>query len=134
MSVSNELIPHIRNATNPRIAWTMLAYLFEGPKNTCHLFLKSRLHNLKLEEGGSLLEFIIKIQDIVNKFFDVGNFVPNIQLVQILVNLLLESYRPIVCLMRHCPRFQQWLYLLILLDYYYRKKCNEPYFSLNEAM
>lgn len=89
-------IPQIRNETNSRAAWATLARLFEGRGNTCRLFLKNRLHDLKLKEGGSLSEFIIELQDIANKFSDVREPVPNPQLVEIMWSSLLKSYATLV--------------------------------------
>lgn len=40
MSISNDLIPHIRNETDPAAAWATLARLFESRGNSQRLFLK----------------------------------------------------------------------------------------------
>lgn len=74
----------------------MLARLFEGHGNTRRLFLKNRLHNLKLEEGGSLFEFITELHDIANKLSNITDRVPNPQLVEIMLSSLPQSYATLV--------------------------------------
>lgn len=58
--------------------------------------MKNRLHDLKLDEGASLPEFLNEIQDISNKLADVRDPVPNNQLVEIMLSSLPESYSTLV--------------------------------------
>ena len=54
--------------------------------------MKSRLYNLKLEEGGSIAEFLKEVKDISNQLIAIGETVSNDEIVEHVLNALPESY------------------------------------------
>ena len=59
--VKDVIIPHIIELTKPEELWRTLKNLFESQGNARCLLLKSKLHALRLEEGGSVFDMLKEI-------------------------------------------------------------------------
>jgi hypothetical protein len=66
LSVRDEIIPHIAGITDPAIVWQTLKNLFEQWSGARWLHLKTKLTNLRLEEGGSMTKFLTQMKEIIN--------------------------------------------------------------------
>jgi hypothetical protein len=66
MSVKENVFSNISECTDPIIAWTTLATLYQQNSNAGKLMLKDKLRSLRLLEGASVKDFIRQIQEIVN--------------------------------------------------------------------
>ena len=96
LSVRDEIIPHISEISDPAVVWATVKSLYQTSGNTRKLLLKSRLYNLKLEEGGSIAEFLKEVKDISNQLIAIGKTVSNDEIVEHVLNALPESYEHFV--------------------------------------
>ena len=69
--------------------------MYETSGNVRKLLLKSKLYNLKLEEGSSVAEFLKEVKDVSNQLIAIGGAVSNDEIVEY-VNALLERYENFV--------------------------------------
>lgn len=67
LSVRDEVIPHICELQDPAAVWLTIRSLYETTGNARKLLLKSKLYSLKLEEGGSVADFLKEVKDISNQ-------------------------------------------------------------------
>ena len=96
LSVRDEIIPHISEISNLAVVWATVKSLYETSGNARKLLLKSKLYNLKLEEGGSVAEFLKEVKDISNQLIAIGETVSNDEIVEHVLNALPESYEHFV--------------------------------------
>ena len=96
LSVRDEIIPHISEISDPAVVWATVKSLYETSGNARKLLLKSRLYNLKLEEGGSVSEFLKEVKDISNQLIAIGETVSNDEIVEHVLNALPKSYEHFV--------------------------------------
>ena len=92
LSVTDEIIPHICELTDPVVVWTTIRALYETGGNARKPLLKSKLFNLKLEEGGSVAEILKEVKDVSNQLIAIGEAIPNEEIVEHVLNVLPESY------------------------------------------
>ena len=71
-------------------------WLYETSGNACKLVLKSKLYNLKLEEGGFMVEFLNKVKDVSNQLIAFGGAVSNNEIVEHVLNALPHTYEHFV--------------------------------------
>ena len=90
--VRDEIIPHISELNDPVAVWATIKSLYETSGNAKKLLLKSRLYNLKLEEEGSIAEFLKEVKDISKKMIAIGKTVSNDKIVEHVLNVLHESF------------------------------------------
>ena len=92
LSVRDEIVPHVSEFEDQAVVWTTLRSLYETSGNARRLLLKSNLYNLKLEEGGSVAEFLKEVNDVSNQLVAIGEAVSNDKVVEHVLNALPESY------------------------------------------
>ena len=57
MSVKDNIIPHIRDATTSDATWTTIKTLYETSNKNCILFLKTKLLGIKMDGNESVSSF-----------------------------------------------------------------------------
>ena len=76
------------------VVWATIKSLYETSGNAKKLLLKSRFYNLKLEEGGSIAEFLKEVKvHISNQLIAIGETVSNDKIVEHVLTALPESYK-----------------------------------------
>jgi len=93
MSVKDSLIPHIRDCQTSKATWTTLKELYETTNTNRILSLKSKLLSVKMESNESVCTFISRIKDLKDKLGDIGEKVPNTDLVTLTLNGMPEEYQ-----------------------------------------
>jgi hypothetical protein len=91
MSVKDNIIPHIREATTSTATWTTLKALYETSNTNRILFLKTKLLGIKMDGNESVSSFLGRIKEVKDKLVNIGETVSNIDLVTITLNGMLED-------------------------------------------
>jgi hypothetical protein len=92
MSVKDNIIPHIREATTSAATWTTLKALYETSNTNRILFLKTKLLGIKMDGNESVSSFLGRIKEVKDKLVNIGETVSNTDLVTITLNGMLEDY------------------------------------------
>jgi hypothetical protein len=92
MSVKENVFSNISECTDPIVAWTTLATLYQQNSNAGKLMLKDKLRSMRLLEGASVKEFIRQIQEIQAELRGLGDAIPDVELVERIVNTLPPSF------------------------------------------
>jgi hypothetical protein len=93
MSVKDNIIPHIREATTSAATWTTLKALYETSNTNHILFLKTKLLGIKMDGNESVSSFLGRIKEVKDKLVNIGETVSNTDLVTITLNGMLEDYQ-----------------------------------------
>lgn len=64
--VKDQIVPYILNVKNPKERWDVLKKHFEVFNNARRLAIHHKFSNLRMGEGSSVVDFMHRIQDIVN--------------------------------------------------------------------
>eukprot|EP00249_Psilotum_nudum_P025147 c29390_g1_i1 orf=407-4477(+) len=96
MACHDSIIPHIQTCETAAEAWRILADLYESTNVTRVLNLHSELYNLKLNNGESVSDFILKMKCVVDKLAEVSKPVESVMLSSLLLNKLPSSYASFV--------------------------------------
>jgi hypothetical protein len=91
MSVKDNIIPHIREATTSAATWTTLKSLYETSNTNHILFLKTKLLGIKMDGNESVSSFLGRIKEVKDKLVNIGEIVSNTDLVTITLNGMLED-------------------------------------------
>ena len=95
--VRDEVIPHIANIEDLGQIWRTLKSLYENSGNAQKLNLKSKLHSLRMEEGGKVADFLKEIWDIItNQLSAIGDLIKEHEIVEHILNSMLKSYDNII--------------------------------------
>jgi hypothetical protein len=89
--VSDVVIPHIANVESPTLCWNILRCLYENDSTARKLVLHNQLNNLRLEEDGSVSDYIMQIQTLLNQLASIGVIVSNGELMTNILAYLHES-------------------------------------------
>jgi hypothetical protein len=92
MSVKDNIIPHIRDATTSTETWIALKALYETSNTNRILFLKTKLLGIKMDGNESVSSFLGRIKEVKDKLVNIGEIVSNTDLVTITLNGMLEDY------------------------------------------
>jgi hypothetical protein len=92
MSVKDNIIPHIREATTSTATWTSLKAFYETSNTNHILFLKTKLLGIKMDGNESVSSFLGRIKEVKDKIVNIGETISNIDLVTITLNGMLEDY------------------------------------------
>jgi hypothetical protein len=92
MSVKDNIIPHIRDATTYVATWTSLKALYETSNTNHILFLKNKLLVIKMDGNESVSSFLGRTKEVKEKIVNIGETVSNTDLVTITLNGMLEDY------------------------------------------
>jgi hypothetical protein len=66
LPIKDQIVPYIFNVKNPKECWDVLKKHFEVSNNAKRLAIHHKFSNLYIEEGSSVVDFMHKVQDIVN--------------------------------------------------------------------
>jgi hypothetical protein len=92
MSVKDNIIPHIREATTSAATWIAFKALYETSNTNRILFLKSKLLGIKMDGNESVSSSLGRIKEVKDKLVNIGEIVSNTDLVTITLNGMLEYY------------------------------------------
>lgn len=89
----DEIIPHIGDEQDPAVVWRTIKSLYETGGNARRLLLKRKIQNLRLEEGGSVAEFLKGVRDLSNQLIAIGDQISDAMLVEHVLDALTLSRR-----------------------------------------
>jgi hypothetical protein len=92
-SVSDSLLPHVLNISDPRTAWLKLRELYESKSMNRRLSLKSELYSLKMSEKTSIEEHLKAVSILVGQLANIGIAVPDEELVDCVLTSLPSSWK-----------------------------------------
>jgi hypothetical protein len=72
MSVTDNIIPRIRDCKTSKETWDVLKGLYETTNANQILFLKTKILSIKMEANESISNFISRIKDLSGKLDDIG--------------------------------------------------------------
>lgn len=98
LSVKRSILPHIRSCKTSKSAWEVLAKMFQVKNTAKVFFLRNQLSTLKMQEGDTLSNHLMKIKDLREELLSIDEIVENSQFVSITLNSLPHSYLPL-CLL-----------------------------------
>jgi transposase InsO family protein len=116
LSVSDAVIPHIETVTSPSLCWTILKNLYESDSTARKIVLRNQLNSLRLEDDGSVAEFIMKAQTMLNQLASIGVIIPNGELMTNILANLPESYESLsshLIYRENLPTFSEFSALLL---------------------
>ncbi|KAH9315017.1 hypothetical protein KI387_023644, partial [Taxus chinensis] len=91
LSVSDDMIPEVRNATVASTLWTSLKDKYQTLEKSRVLYLKNMLFFVKLEEGGSLSKHLLRMKDLRDQLSSINKKVDNDDMVALVLNNLPSS-------------------------------------------
>ena len=94
-AVTNEEFKKISSTEIAKKAWTILQTTYEGTKAVNELKLQrlsSSFEELKIEEDTSFNEFYVKLKNIVNSAFNLGEIIPEPKIVRKVLRSLPERF------------------------------------------
>ncbi|KAH9307812.1 hypothetical protein KI387_035723, partial [Taxus chinensis] len=91
LSVSDELIPEVRNATEVSKLWVSLKDKYQTSEKSRVLYLKNMLFSVKLQ-GGSLSEHLLRMKDLRDQLASINKPVDDDDMVALILNNLPFSY------------------------------------------
>ena len=100
-SVSDDIVDLIQDHTDPAIIWKELKELYAAGDKPQKLMLKAQLNSLKMEEGGSVDEYLKKARELRNRLTAMGEKIPDSDLNGIVLNGLPLSYESMVMTLAH---------------------------------
>ena len=92
-AVTNEEFRKISSTETAKEAWTILQTTYEGTKavkNSKLQRLTTSFEEIKMEDDESFDEFYVKLKDIVNSAFNLGETIPKPKIVRKVLRSLLE--------------------------------------------
>lgn len=103
LSVWDNIIPYIANITDPAECWNVLRNFYANNTNSRKLMLKRRLTNQKLEEGGSMNDFLQNLKELINEFACIGETLTDDEVVEYALMALPESFESLVNTLMYRP-------------------------------
>ena len=94
-AVTNEEFKKISSTETAKEAWTILQTTYEGTKAVKDLKLQrltTSFEEIKMEEDESFDEFYVKLKDIVNSAFNLGETIPEPKIVRNVLKSLPERF------------------------------------------
>ena len=94
-AVTNEEFKKISSTETAKEAWTILQTTYEGTKAVKDSKLQrltTSFEEIKMEEDESFDEFYVKLKDIVNSAFDLGETIPKLKIVRKVLRSLPERF------------------------------------------
>ena len=94
-AVTNEEFKKISSSETAKEAWTILQTTYEGTKavrNSKLQRLTTSFEEIKMEEDESFNEFYVKLKDIVNSAFNLGETIPKPKIVRKVLRSLPERF------------------------------------------
>jgi hypothetical protein len=92
MSINDNIIPHIREATTSAATWTTLKALYETSNTNRILLLKTKLLGIKMDGNESVSSFLGRIKEVKHKLVNIRETISNTDLVTITLNGMPEDY------------------------------------------
>ena len=96
MSIRDEVIPHVANIEDLGQIWCTLKLLYENSGNAQKLYLKSKLHSFRMEEGGKVADFLKEIREVTNQLSAIGDSIKEHEIVEHILNSMPENYDNII--------------------------------------
>jgi hypothetical protein len=135
LSVSDAVIPHIKNVNSPTLCWNILCCLYENDSTARKLVLRNQLNNLRLEEYGSVSEYVMQVQTILNQLANIGILIPNSELMTNILAHLSESYESlsnVLIYRKNLPSFIEFSAMLFQEEI--RKDIHSPRKLVHEGL
>lgn len=101
--LDNSVVSHIQSCKTAALAWTELIRLFESQDAVTKMYLKDKLHTLKMRENDSVTKHIHVFRAHLEQLFAAGAAVPNDEAVLTLMRSMPPSYRMFISSLRRQP-------------------------------
>jgi hypothetical protein len=95
MSCREDIFNELAEITDPQVAWTTLKDRYEKANNASRLMLLDKLNAVRLPEGGSVQEYVKRIQEIKLHLKGVGHTISESDLVERMLGTLPTSFDPV---------------------------------------
>eukprot|EP01018_Ginkgo_biloba_P009956 Gb_13937 [translate_table: standard] len=105
MAVTDDCLSHVKDATTTKQAWDNLKAIYETVNESQVLYLRNKLHALKMSQGESITAHIAHIQNLKEQLRSVGETVRPKELVHITSNSLPRSYEMLITELTKASRF-----------------------------
>lgn len=92
LSIKCTIVPHIHSARTSNQDWDILAHLYAG-HNEAHVAYLKKLESKHMEEGDSMDIFLIEIKYLKDQLIAIDEIIPNISLVETILDGLPDSYQ-----------------------------------------
>ena len=118
-TLSDSLVPHIMNLTDPRLVWVKLRDLFESKSMNRRMTLKSQLYSLKMSEKSTVEEHLRNVSSLLAQLANIGTLIPDEEIVDRVLTSLPASwsiFRQMICGREHPLSFLELEALLIQED------------------
>ncbi|KAH9314961.1 hypothetical protein KI387_023588, partial [Taxus chinensis] len=96
LSVLDKMIPEVRNAILSSTLRASLKGKYQTSEKSRVLYLKNMLCSVKLQEGGSLSEHLLWMEDLRDQLFSINKMVDDDDMVALVLNSLPSSYESCV--------------------------------------
>eukprot|EP01018_Ginkgo_biloba_P006693 Gb_18192 [translate_table: standard] len=93
MSVTDAIIPHIRDCDTSSNTWKVLKTLFETENANRVFFLKSKLFSIKMDENESVNDYLSRVKELKDKLGDIGEKISSTDLVTVTLNGMTSDYQ-----------------------------------------
>ena len=98
--LDNSVVSHIQSCKTTAFAWTKLIRLFESQDAVTKMYLKDKLHTLKMRENDSVTKHIHVFRAHLEQLFAAGAAVPDDEAVLTLMRSIPPSYRMFISSLR----------------------------------
>ena len=93
MSVTDAIIPHIRDCDTSSNTWKVLKTLFETENANRVFFLKSKLFSIKMDENESVNDYLSRVKELKDKLGDIGEKISSTDFVTVTLNGMTSDYQ-----------------------------------------
>ncbi len=92
LPVKDQIVPYIFNVKNLKECWDVLKKHFEVSNNAKRLAIHHKFTNLYMEEGSSVVDFLHRVQYIVNQLSQFGELPNESIIVEQIINVFPSSF------------------------------------------
>lgn len=108
--LDNIIISHVQSCTIARLTWTKLTKLFESQDVVTKMYLKDKLHTLKMKESDTVKKHIHIFRAHLEHLLIVGTTILDDKIVLTLMRNMPPSYRTFISSLKRQPIFNSTIF------------------------
>ena len=101
MSVADDVVDLVAEHTDPAVAWKALKDQFNSGDQSQVLTLMSQLQSMRMQEGGSVEDYVKKVRELRNRLLNMGERITDKSLNQLVLNGLPLSFESLIQTLTH---------------------------------
>ena len=101
MSVADDVVDLVAEHTDPVVAWKALKDQFNSGDQSQVLTLMSQLQSMRMQEGGSVEDYVKKARELRNRLLNMGERITDKSLNQLVLNGLPRSFESLIQTLTH---------------------------------